>query len=156
MYIIAARPAPLGDASVVLAGLVVFYGLFFLTLGITEIVGLDLRQVGNLAIAVALVPLFWWPFFDGGWMFHSILIVWVVAFLAIAGTTYGKIPARLLGVILLITAGLHVLRTRSPIGDGPTDPLDRVRGWSARKAGHPLTDLGRRAGIHPNAQFTSA
>lgn len=105
MYIIAVRPAPLGDASVVLAGLVVFYGFFFLTLGITEILGLDLRQVGNLAIAVALVPLFWWPFFDGGWMFHSILIVWVVAFLAIAGTTYGKIPARLLGVILLITAG---------------------------------------------------
>jgi hypothetical protein len=104
-YIIAARPAPLGDASVVLAGLVVFYGVFFLTLGITEIAGLDLRPVGNLAIAVAVVPLFWWKFFDGGWMFHSILVVWFVAFLAIAATTYGKVQPKVLGAVLLITAG---------------------------------------------------
>lgn len=103
-YILAARPAPLGDAAVVLAGLVVFYGIFFVALGITEIKGLDLRPVGNLAFAVAIVPLFWWNFFEGGWMFRSILIVWLFAFLAIAGTTYGKLPGRGLGLVLLGTA----------------------------------------------------
>ncbi|GAB6984909.1 hypothetical protein [Nocardioides pyridinolyticus] len=103
-YILAVRPAPLGDASVVLAGLVVFYGLFFVALGVTEVKGLDLRPIGNLAIAVALVPLFWWKFFEGGWMFRSILVVWLVAFLAIAATTHGKFKAGRLGAVLLVTA----------------------------------------------------
>jgi hypothetical protein len=101
-YILAARP--MGDAAVVLAGLVVFYGTFFLALGVTEIRGLDLRVVGNLAIAVAIVPLFWWKFFEGGWMFRSILVVWLVAFLAIAATTYGKVQGKVLGLVLLVTA----------------------------------------------------
>lgn len=101
-YILAVRP--LGDASVVLAGLVVFYGMFFLALGIAEVRGLDLRPIGNLAIAVAIVPLFWWKFFEGGWMFRSILVVWLVAFLAIAATTHGKFQARPLGLTLLGTA----------------------------------------------------
>jgi hypothetical protein len=101
-YILAARP--MGDAAVVLAGLVVFYGMFFLALGVTEIRGLDLRVVGNLAIAVAIVPLFWWKFFEGGWMFRSILVVWLVAFLAIAATTYGKVQGKVLGLVLLVTA----------------------------------------------------
>lgn len=87
-----------------LAGLVTFYGLFFTVLGITEIKGLDLRVVGNLAIAVAIVPLFWLDFFDGSWMFQSILVVWVVAFLGVAATTYGKLPGKVLGLILLATA----------------------------------------------------
>lgn len=104
-YILAARPTPLGDASVVLAGLVAFYGMFFLALGISEIRGHDLRPVGNLAVAVAIVPLFWWKFFEDGWMFRSILIVWLVAFLAVAGTTYGKVKGRALGGILLATSG---------------------------------------------------
>jgi len=101
-YILGVRP--LGDASVVLAGLVVFYGIFFLALGISEVRGLDLRPIGNLAVAVAVVPLFWWQFFEGGWMFRSILLVWLVAFLAVAGTTHGKFKARLLGMVLLVTA----------------------------------------------------
>jgi|TARA_B110000238_G_scaffold179907_1_gene203564 hypothetical protein len=101
-YIMWARP--LEDASVPLAGLIVFYGLFFCLLGITEIQGLDLRVVGNLAIAVAIVPLFWWQFFDGGWMFKSILLAWVVAFGAVAATTYGKFQGKALGAILAATA----------------------------------------------------
>jgi hypothetical protein len=104
VYIIAARPAPLGDGAVVLAGLVAFYGMFFLALGVTEIRGLDLRPIGNLALAVAIVPLFWWNFFEGGWMFRSILVVWLVAFLAVAGTVYGKLNGRALGNVLLVTA----------------------------------------------------
>ncbi len=104
-YILAARPAPLGDASVVLAGLVVFYAMFFFALGITEVAGLDLRPIGNLAVAVAIVPLFWWKFFEGGWMFRSNLVIWLVVFLIIAGTTYGKIQGRVLGWALVVTAG---------------------------------------------------
>jgi len=104
VYIMAARPAPLGPASVLLAGLVVFYAAFFILLGITEILGLDLRPVGNLSVAVAIVPLFYWQFFAGGWMFRSILIVWAVAFLAVTATTYGKSQPRVLGLILLATA----------------------------------------------------
>ena len=70
-------------------------------LGITEIIGLDLRQVGNLAVPVAIVPLFWWDFLSGTWMLQSILIVWAVAFLAITATTYGKLGAKELGGILV-------------------------------------------------------
>lgn len=87
-----------------LAGLITFYGLFFTLLGITEIKGLDLRIVGNLAIPVAIVPLFWWDFFDGSWMFQSILVVWLVAFGAVAATTYGKLEGKVLGLVLLVTA----------------------------------------------------
>ena len=90
-----------GDGPHVLAGLVTFYGLFFTALGLTEILGLDLRQIGNVAVAVAIVPLFWWDFLSGSWMLQSILIVWAVAFLAITATTYGKLPARPLGAILV-------------------------------------------------------
>ena len=95
------------DGPHVLAGLLTFYGLFFVALGVTEIVELDLRQVGNLAVPVAIVPLFWWDFFtDLGfdWMFQSILIVWAVAFLAITATAYGKLAAQQLGAILLVVA----------------------------------------------------
>lgn len=90
-----------GDGPIVLAGLVTFYGVFFTLLGITEIAGLDLRQVGNLSFAVAIVPLLWWDFFSGSWMFRSILIVWAVAFLAITATTYGRFNAQILGALLV-------------------------------------------------------
>ncbi len=101
-----------GD-GVLLAGLIVFYGLFFTLLGITEIAGLDLRQVGNLAIPVGIVPLFWWDFFSGSWMFQSILVVWAVAFLAIAATVYGRFQAKLLGIIL--AAGVAIYTFWVPI-----------------------------------------
>lgn len=104
IYIMAARPAPLGDNAVLLAGLVIFYAAFFTFLGITEILGLDLRPLGNVSLAVAVVPLFYWDFFAGGWMFRSILVIWAVAFLSIALTTYGKFRPQLLGLTLLGTA----------------------------------------------------
>ena len=90
--------------GVPLGGLVTFYGTFFTGLGVSLVKGLDLRPIGNLAIAVAIVPLFWWKFFDGSWMFQSILVVWVIAFLAVAATTYGKLPGKVLGAILTLTA----------------------------------------------------
>jgi hypothetical protein len=89
-----------GPKVVVLAGLVVFYGTFFVALGIAEVAGLDLRPVANLSFAVAIVPLLWWNFFRGGWMFRSILVVWVVTFLAITATVYGKFPGKALGALL--------------------------------------------------------
>jgi len=95
------------DATTLLAGLITFYGLFFVALGITEILGLDLRQIGNLAFAVAIVPLAWWDFFSGGWMFRSILVVWAVAFLAITATVYGKFSAKLLGAILAFGVAIY-------------------------------------------------
>lgn len=103
-YIMAARPAPLGAASVLISGLVIFYAGFFTFLGITEIRGLDLRPIGNVAFAVALVPLPFWQVFTGGWMLRSILVVWVIAFLAVTATTYGKLNPKILGAILLATA----------------------------------------------------
>ncbi len=102
VYIMWARP--LDDASVVLAGLVVFYGLFFVVLGKAESTGGDLRVVGNLAVPVAILPLFWWDALPGDWMLRSILIVWLVAFGSVALTTYGKMQAKLLGLILAGTA----------------------------------------------------
>lgn len=99
--IIATAPSEVG---IPLAGIVTFYATFFTALGATLIKGLDLRPVGNLAVAVAIVPLFWWKFFDGSWMLQSILVVWFVAFLAVAATTYGKLPGKVLGVILTGTS----------------------------------------------------
>jgi hypothetical protein len=104
VYLVAARPAPLGDQAVVLGGLIGFYGLFFTVVGVAAILELDLRPVGNLAVVVAIVPLFWWPFFAGGWLFRSILVVWFIAFLAVTATVYGRIPPRILGAVLLVTA----------------------------------------------------
>ena len=95
VYIMWARPLEGGD--VVLAGLIVFYGLFFVVLGKAEMEGWDLRVVGNLAVPTAILPLFWWDALPGEWMLRSILIVWLVAFGAIALTTYGKVQAKILG-----------------------------------------------------------
>jgi len=94
----------IGQADNLLGGLVVFYAAFFTFLGITEILGLDLRVVGHVAIAVALVPLVYWEALAGGWMLRSILVVWALVFLAIAATTYGRLGARVLGALLLLTA----------------------------------------------------
>ena len=49
LYITAVRPIE-ADPSLLLAGLNAFYGLFFVALGLTEILDLDLRVVGNHAI----------------------------------------------------------------------------------------------------------
>jgi len=93
-----------GDASILLAGLVSIYAAFFIFLGLTEIMGLDLRPLGNVCIAVALVPLFYWDFFSGSWMFQSILVVWAIVFLAITLTAYGKLSGKVLSVLLFVTA----------------------------------------------------
>jgi hypothetical protein len=95
-----------GSVPVLLGGLVGFYGLFFTSVGTAAFLGLDLRPIANLAIPVGIVPLFWWNFapFQGGWLFRSILVVWVIAFLAVAATVYGKLGAKALGGILLLTA----------------------------------------------------
>jgi len=102
VYIMWARP--LDDASVVIAGLVVFYGMFFVVLGKAEMNGWDLRVVGNLAVPTAILPLFWWNALPGEWMMRTILIVWLIAFGSVALTTYGKLQAKMLGLILAVTA----------------------------------------------------
>lgn len=102
VYIMWARPLEGGD--VVLAGLIVFYGLFFVVLGKAEMEGWDLRVVGNLAVPTAILPLFWWDALPGEWMLRSILIVWLVAFGSVALTTYGKLQAKFLGMVLGATA----------------------------------------------------
>ncbi len=103
VYITAARPID-ADPSLLLAGLIAFYGLFFIALGLTEILDLDLRVAGNLAIPTAILPLAWLKFFSGSTTFTLILIWWVIAFLSITLTTYGKMKPKVLGIILMITA----------------------------------------------------
>jgi uncharacterized membrane protein len=117
LYVTVVRPID-DDPSLLLAGLIGFYGLFFLALGLAEILSLDLRVVGNLAIPTAIVPLFWISFFsDTQWTL--ILIWWVITFLAITLTTYGKLQARVLGIILMITAIFTFFLV----------PVDAVMGW---------------------------
>ncbi|NBH06093.1 hypothetical protein [Amycolatopsis sp. SID8362] len=111
-----------GDTGVRLAGLVTFYGLFFVALGIALVKGLDLQPIGNLAIGVALVPLAWWSFFDGGWMFKSILVVWVVAFLAVAALIYDRLKPRVLGGILVLTSLYTFLLPAALLGAGVAIP----------------------------------
>lgn len=103
LYITVARPIE-PDPSLLLAGLIGVYGLFFIALGLTEILDLDLRVIGNLAIPTAILPLAWLKFFSGSTLFTLIIIWWVIAFLSITLTTYGKMSPKILGVILMITA----------------------------------------------------
>ena len=103
LYITAVRPID-ADPSLLLAGLIAFYGLFFVALGLTEILDLDLRVVGNLAIPTAILPLAWLKFFSGSTTFTLIIVWWLIAFLSITLTTYGKMKPKVLGIILMITA----------------------------------------------------
>ncbi|GAY08872.1 hypothetical protein [Pseudonocardia sp. N23] len=100
----AADAAAAANAPLLIGGLVGFYGLFFTSVGLAAFLGMDLRPIANLAIPVALVPLAWLPVFSGSIFFQSTLIVWVVAFLSVTATVYGKLPAKALGAILLLTA----------------------------------------------------
>jgi hypothetical protein len=86
------------------SGLIGFYGLFFATVGVVAINGWDLRPVGNLAIPVAVVPLAWWNDVPGSWLLRSILIVWLIAFLAVTATVNGRLRPRVLGAILMVTS----------------------------------------------------
>ena len=107
LYITVGRPldsATDATASLLLAGLLSFYGMFFVALGLTEILGLDLRVIGILALPVAILPLAWIHFFSGSTTFTLILIWWAVTFLAITATTYGKMQGKVLGIILMITS----------------------------------------------------
>jgi hypothetical protein len=117
LYITVVRPLD-ADPSLLLAGLIGFYGLFFLALGLAEILDMDLRVIGNLAIPTAILPLFWINFFSAT-QWTLILIWWVVTFLAITLTTYGKLQARVLGIILMITAIFTFFLV----------PVDAVMGW---------------------------
>ncbi|HEX4190501.1 MAG TPA: hypothetical protein VHZ06_05855 [Marmoricola sp.] len=111
-----------GDTGVRLAGLIAFYGLFFVALGAALIKDLDLRPIGNLAIGVALVPLAWWSFFDGGWMFKSILAFWVVSFGSVAAVIYGRLAGRALGVVLVATSLYTFLLPAAILGSGHAIP----------------------------------
>ncbi|HEY1701898.1 MAG TPA: hypothetical protein VGG75_19500 [Trebonia sp.] len=114
-----------GDASdtgVRLGGLATFYGLFFLAVGTALVKGLDLKPVANLAVGVALTPLAWWTFFDGTWMFQSILIVWAIAFLSVAAFVYGKLRPPVLGGVLVVTAIYTFLLPAALLGAGQAIP----------------------------------
>jgi len=110
------------DTGVRLGGLATFYGLFFLIVGTALVKGLNLKPVANLAVGVALTPLAWWPFFDGTWMFQSILIVWAVAFLSVATFVYGKLKPQILGSILVLTAIYTFLLPAALLGAGHAIP----------------------------------
>ncbi|MCH8983001.1 MAG: hypothetical protein IH943_02730 [Acidobacteria bacterium] len=90
----------------ILAGLVALFAVFFTALGAALITGADLRPVGNLAIPVAVLAGFYVSFdlFDTIFLFQSQAIVWLVGFLLIAGFTYGKVSAKLLGWSLVLVA----------------------------------------------------
>ncbi|NMI00474.1 hypothetical protein [Pseudonocardia acidicola] len=93
-----------------------------MALGVSLIKGLDLRPVANLSVAVAIMPLFWWEFFAGGWMFRSILVVWVFAFLAVAATVYGKLAGKVLGGVLAVTSLYTFLTPAALLALGVTIP----------------------------------
>jgi hypothetical protein len=103
VYIISSKPLGTPD-TVILAGMLAIPSGWFTYLGISQVLDLDMRPVGNVAIAVALVPLFWWKFFSDSRIIQSDLIVWGLAFLAVAAHAYGLLPNRVLGGWLVIVA----------------------------------------------------
>ena len=89
-----------------LAGIVGLFALFFTSLGIALINGADLRPVGAIAFTIGM---FAWPYaffdgFNGVFLFQSNAIVWSIALFAVAAFTYGKLEAKILGGILVLTA----------------------------------------------------
>jgi hypothetical protein len=96
-----------GDAAILtLAGLVLLFAVFFTSFGVALVRGLDLRPIGNLAVAVGILAALYvtFPFFDGLLVFQSSTILWGIVFLLVAGFTYGMVSAKVLGYALLITA----------------------------------------------------
>jgi ABC-type transport system involved in cytochrome c biogenesis permease subunit len=96
-----------GDPAILtLAGLVLLFAVFFTALGIALVRGGDLRPVGNLAVPVGVLAGAYvsFDFFDGLFLFQSSTLVWLVVFLMVAGFTYGKVPAKILGYALILTA----------------------------------------------------
>ncbi len=96
-----------GDAGILtLAGLVLLFAVFFSALGAALITGADLRPVGNLAVPVGILAAFYVSFdlFNDTFLFQSSTIWWGIVFLLVAGFTYGKVPAKLLGYALILTA----------------------------------------------------
>lgn len=88
-----------------LAGLVLLFAVFFTAFGVALVRGLDLRPIGNLSVAVGILAALYVQFdlFNDTFLFQSSTIWWGIVFLLIAGFTYGKVPAKLLGYALLIT-----------------------------------------------------
>lgn len=84
--------------------MVVIPAAWFCYLGISQLLNLDMRPVANVAIAVGLVPLAWWPFFGTSVMFQADLIIWGLAFLACAVHGYGKLPNKVLGGYLVFVS----------------------------------------------------
>jgi hypothetical protein len=94
-----------GGNGVAVAALATLYASFFTMLGFTLIWGLDLRPIANICLPIAVGSLpFITKFFDKDLLFQSIMVVWTVAFIAIFLTVYGRLQARWLGWILVITA----------------------------------------------------
>ncbi|MDK1039514.1 MAG: AmiS/UreI family transporter [Actinomycetota bacterium] len=96
-----------GDALILtLAGLVLLFAVFFTALGVALVTGSDLRPVGNLAVPVGILAALYVTFdlFNDTFLFQSSTIWWGVVFLLVAGFTYGKVSAKLLGYALILTA----------------------------------------------------
>ena len=59
------------------------YAGFFTFLGSAQVLGLDMRVVGDAAIPVGIVPLVYIPlFFPDCWMMRTIIVIWRIAFIA--------------------------------------------------------------------------
>jgi hypothetical protein len=94
-----------GGNGVAVAALATLYALFFVALGASELGGLDLKPIANICMPIAVGSLFFIEkFFHGDLLFQTIMVVWTVAFVAISATVYGKLGARTLGWILVVTA----------------------------------------------------
>ncbi len=103
LYVMTAKPLGTPETTV-LAGMLTIPSAWFCFLGIAQIRGLDMRVVGNVAIPVALVPLFWWNFFSDSRMIQADLIIWGIAFLSVTFHSYGYLPNRVLGGWLVLVA----------------------------------------------------
>ena len=96
-----------GNATIlVLAGVPLLFAVFFTAFGVALIKGADLRPIGNLAVPVGILAALYVTFdgFNEIILFQSSTILWGVVFLLVAGFTYGKVGAKLLGFALVVTA----------------------------------------------------
>lgn len=102
-YIISGEPIET-PVTTVLASMVVIPAAWFCYLGISQVLNLDMRPVGNVAVPVGLVPILFWQFFSTSIMIQIDLWIWGIAFWLCTIHSYGKLPDKVLGAYLVFTA----------------------------------------------------
>ena len=109
VYEMMSGPDNLGPLTNFVAALGTMYGFFFTTVGINQMLGVKQNVLGPIAILIGWMTLaigvFWLMLPGHPWVYHfSITLVWFIAMNLAGLYQVGKMPEKVLGYWLLLTA----------------------------------------------------